>query len=68
MVSVAATATTTVSVVKADSNNDGKVNFLDFNALLVQWGKTGTNLVADFNHDGVVDFLDFNMLLINWSR
>ncbi len=48
-----------------DINGDGKVNILDFNALLVQWGKTGTNLSADLNHDDVVNILDFNMFIIH---
>ncbi len=51
-----------------DINHDGVVNILDFNALLVQWGKTGSSLSADLNHDGVVGILDFNMLIIHWHQ
>ncbi len=51
-----------------DINGDGVVNILDFNALLVQWGKTGSNLSADLNHDGVVGILDFNILIIHWNQ
>ncbi len=51
-----------------DINGDGVVNILDFNALLVQWGKTGSDLSADLNHDGVVGILDFNILIIHWHQ
>lgn len=65
------TLTTTVSALtdaqkKADVNGDSKVDFLDFNALMVYWGEVGANITGDFNNDGVVDFLDFNMLMVNW--
>jgi len=50
-----------------DINNDGDVDVTDFNAVVVAWGSTGSNLVADFNHDGVVDILDFNILVVNWT-
>lgn len=52
---------------KADANADGKVDFLDFNSLMVHWGQLGANIIGDFNGDGVVDFLDFNMLMVNWN-
>jgi hypothetical protein len=53
---------------KGDATGDGKVDFLDFNSLLVQWGKTGNTFTADFDKNGIVDFFDFNLLLINWSK
>jgi len=43
------------------------VNLTDFNALIVAWGLTGSNLTADLNHDGVVDLSDFNLLIVNWT-
>jgi len=49
----------------ADTNNDGKVDVLDFNTLMSSWG-TGSSS-ADFNKDGKVDILDFNFLMSNWS-
>lgn len=52
---------------QADSNKDGKVDILDFNALMVNWG-TVAGSVADFNKDGVVDIFDFNLLMINWTK
>jgi len=55
------------TVTKGDANNDNKIDILDFNALMINWGKTGTN-VADFNGDGKVDIFDFNLLMINWGK
>jgi len=57
-------STTTVS---GDSNNDGQVNILDFNSLMVNWGSTTVGSVADFNGDNKVDIFDFNFLMINWT-
>jgi hypothetical protein len=51
-----------------DANNDGSVNILDFNTMMINWGKTGTGNIADFNSDSKVDILDFNMLMINWTK
>ena len=64
--SITTTPTTdTGSSLIGDINLDGKVDILDFNALLVHWGQTGSNIAADINHDGVVDILDFNALIIH---
>lgn len=51
---------------KVDANKDNKIDVLDFNTLMANWGNTGSNL-ADFNGNGVVDVMDFNSLMINWS-
>ena len=53
--------------VVGDATGDSIVNVLDFNAVLVAWGTTGSSIPSDLNRDGVVDILDFNILLINWS-
>ena len=63
----APTPTTSTSA-KGDATGDGKVDVLDFNSLLIQWGKSGTNLTADLDKNGSVDIFDFNLLLINWSK
>lgn len=55
------------STSSGDTNNDGKVDILDFNALIVNWGAGGGNSVADFNKDGKVDIFDFNFLMAHWS-
>ena len=52
---------------KVDANKDGKIDVLDFNLLMVNWGKTGAGIIADFNGDGKVDVFDFNLLMINWT-
>lgn len=54
-------------VVMGDATGDGVVNVLDFNAVLVAWGTSGTGILADLNRDGIVDILDFNSLIINWT-
>ncbi len=52
---------------KVDANKDNKIDVLDFNSLMVNWGKTGTGNVADFDGNGKVDVFDFNLLMINWT-
>jgi hypothetical protein len=59
--------TSTPTTILGDFNNDSKVDFLDFNTLMINWGATGSN-IADLNNDGVVDFFDFNTLMINWTK
>lgn len=49
-----------------DTNEDGKVDIMDFNRLMIDWGKSGS--LADFNQDGKVDIFDFNSLMVNWSK
>ena len=77
-----ATATRTVNVIAGPvaavssggggggyiSNITSTYSILDFNTLLINWGKRGAGIAGDFNGDGVVDVLDFNTLLINWAR
>lgn len=49
-----------------DITRDGRVDLLDFNALMVAWG-TGGAESADITHDCAVDLLDFNALMVGWS-
>jgi len=52
-----------------DTNNDGKIDILDFNLLMVRWGipaSTGATQ-GDFNSDGKVDIFDFNSLMVVWT-
>ncbi len=53
---------------KTDTNNDGKINILDFVILMANWGKIGASNTADFNGDGKVDILDFVKLMADWSK
>jgi hypothetical protein len=50
----------------ADFNNDGKIDIVDLNILMLNWGAKGNN-ASDLNHDGAVNILDFNLLMLNWS-
>lgn len=53
---------------QGDVNNDGKVDLIDFNMVLIQWGMTGNNLAADLDKNGVVDIFDFNQLMVYWQK
>lgn len=53
---------------RADTNDDGKVNILDFNSLMVNWGRTNTGNVADLDLNCKVDLFDFNSLMIYWTK
>ena len=63
---IAQTSTLSAAAPKIDANKDNKIDVLDFNTLMVNWGSTGAN-VADFNSDGKVDIFDFNSLMVVWT-
>jgi hypothetical protein len=48
---------------RADLNNDGTVDVLDFLLLLAEWGGPG----GDITGDGTTDVQDFLSLLANWG-
>ena len=50
-----------------DANDDDRIDILDFNILMVNWGLAAKDNVADFNSDGAVDIFDFNLLMIYWT-
>jgi hypothetical protein len=61
---------------RADPFADGHIDILDFNIMMVNWGKKkGVELTGicsdkpstDINCDGRVDILDFNLLMIYWG-
>lgn len=56
------------TVKRTDFVRDGVIDVLDFNALMVQWGKTGVGNSADANQDGLVDIFDFNLLMVYWGQ
>ncbi|MEK7673759.1 MAG: chitobiase/beta-hexosaminidase C-terminal domain-containing protein [Patescibacteria group bacterium] len=58
-------ATTSLST---DINKDSKIDILDFNLLMVNWGNINSGNVADVNKDNKVDLLDFNMLMVYWAQ
>ncbi|XOB42349.1 MAG: hypothetical protein ACKKMP_03250 [Candidatus Nealsonbacteria bacterium] len=49
-----------------DANNDDKIDVLDFNTLMVNWGSTAAGNLADFDNNNKVDIFDFNLLMIHW--
>jgi cysteine-rich repeat protein len=51
--------------VRADLNNDGRVNLVDFSIFLCWWGKI--NPQCDLNNNGVVDLPDFSIFLCCWT-
>ena len=52
----------------ADLNQDGKVDIFDYNLLVANFGKTGTNLVGDIDNNGKVDIFDYNILVGNFGK
>ena len=66
---------------RADVDDKGKVELVDFNLLMVNWGKVQSldltqnkpdrcklANVADINCNGKVDVLDFNILMVEWGK
>ena len=53
-----------------DTNMDGKVNALDFDALATNYGTSSgaTWAQGDFNYDRIVNVVDFNMLAANYNQ
>jgi subtilisin family serine protease len=51
-----------------DINNDGKVGVQDYNILVSEFNKTGTNLTADLNKNGKVDVQDYNIIVTNFGK
>lgn len=56
------------TVVAADINSDGKVNFLDLSALAAKYNQTANIGRNDINLDGVVDILDFSLLANKYGQ
>jgi hypothetical protein len=66
---------------RADINDSGIVDIIDYNMVMVAWGKTSNidtskpkvercslTLAADVNCDGGVDALDFNLVMVYWGQ
>jgi hypothetical protein len=64
---ISASFVSTTEITVSDINKDGVVNEYDLALLMLQWGKTGSNLSADLNKDGVVNEYDFAILMLNWT-
>ncbi len=57
-----------VLAVGSDINNSGKVDIFDYNTLLSNFGKTGSDIVGDIDKNGKVDIFDYNKLLTDFGR
>lgn len=55
------------SSLSGDLNADGKVNIFDYNILVGNFGKTGTNIQGDIDNNGKVDIFDYNVLVGNFG-
>jgi len=64
---VTTTSKLSIEAQKVDANNDDKIDILDFNVLMVNWGSTTSGNGGDFNSDNKVDIFDFNMLMVSWT-
>lgn len=66
---------------RADINDSGRIDILDFNMLMIGWGNTvklDLNIdkplrcplanIADINCNGKIDLLDFNLLMVYWGQ
>ncbi len=50
----------------ADTNEDNRVNLVDFSILLYSWG-IPKSPAADLNSDGRVSLVDFSIMLYHWT-
>lgn len=59
-------------VKRTDILRDGVIDVLDFNTLMVNWGKptvSGASFnPADVNEDKKVDIFDFNYVMVHWGK
>lgn len=51
-----------------DIDGNNKVDILDFNLLMINWGNNPQNEAADIDGNGKVDIFDFNLLMVNWDN
>lgn len=54
--------------VQGDANRDGRVDFLDLNIILSDFGQVGAGRRGDVNGDGRVDFFDLNLILSHFGQ
>jgi hypothetical protein len=62
------TKTPTPSPKPGDIDGNGKVDIFDYNILLTDFGKSGSNLSSDLDKNGKVDIFDYNILLSNFGK
>jgi len=52
---------------KADLNNDGKTNLIDFSVEAFWYKKKNPPAKVDLNGDGVVNLIDFSIMAYYWT-
>ncbi len=60
----------TADLLTGDLNDDGMVNIVDLNMVLIDWSKTGgfTDPRSDANGDGTIDIVDLTSVLDDWGE
>lgn len=68
--SVTQTPAPTAGAKQGDLNGDGKIDIFDYNTMVTNFGKTGSNgfTPADINKNGSVDIFDYNILIGNFGK
>ncbi len=51
-----------------DIDNSAKVNILDYNILLSNFGKSGAEIEGHLDNNNVVNIFDYNLLLSNFGK
>ncbi|NJK87430.1 MAG: hypothetical protein HC906_17050 [Bacteroidales bacterium] len=57
-----------MEICEGDTNNDSKVDGLDYINLLAKFNDFCNNCPEDFNLDGIIDGLDYLVVLGNFSN
>jgi hypothetical protein len=52
---------------KGDTNQDNKLNLVDFSVASFWYGKKNPPAKVDLNHDGVVNIVDFSIMAFYWT-
>ena len=60
-------ATKTQKTIKGDSNNDGRVNLIDFSIMGYWYKRAKPPANVDLNGDGKVDLIDFSIFAYYWT-
>ncbi|HBZ36322.1 MAG TPA: hypothetical protein DEO26_01140, partial [Candidatus Veblenbacteria bacterium] len=54
-------------ITKADLNDDGRVNIVDFSIAAYWYKRLSPPASVDLNTDGKVDIVDFSIMAYNWT-
>ena len=57
-----------ISHLKGDINNDGKVDIFDYNIMITNFGQTNCGNPADVDGNCKVDIFDYNILISNFGK